>query len=159
MASVRVRFSPEFPLGVGFPAKQCCSGGIRFCSSGNKTCRGTLVHFQSIHGRLSSMANRKMPKNLCINSWYSSYLWNTTRAKETGFLSGKFPSLRKSEFRQSTSPRSIPSSIETHSPAGASILRHQRHLTRKKCSGEELLWCFTTMLEKTAHYTFIFEQK
>jgi hypothetical protein len=62
-----------------------------------------LVDFQSIHGRLSSMTNGKMRKNLCINSWCSVDLWNTAGAKQTSFLSGKFSSLRKSEFRRSTS--------------------------------------------------------
>jgi hypothetical protein len=62
-----------------------------------KRAEGLLVDFQTISGRLSRMTNEKMRKNLCM-----------VGAKETGFLSGKFPSLRKSEFYRITSPWSAP---------------------------------------------------
>jgi hypothetical protein len=50
------------------------------------------------------------------------------------------------------------SSLETQSTAGDSLLCHKSHLTRKLHSGEELLRCFTTTLEKTVLREILLEE-
>jgi hypothetical protein len=81
MASVRVHFSPGFPLGGGFPAEQ-------------------NTHVVLCVNRIPSEQKIRFPELLCI-------FRIPPEQKHDSLLPGKFPSLRSSEYHRSNSLRNF----------------------------------------------------
>jgi hypothetical protein len=77
MLSILVHFSPGFPLGGGFPAEQ--NTHIVICMN-------------------TARSKNRFPEVLCV-------FRIQPEQKPDSLLSGKFPSLRNSIYRQSSSPR------------------------------------------------------
>jgi hypothetical protein len=81
MASVRVHFSPGFPLGGGFPAEQ-------------------NTHVVLCVNRILPEQKKRFPQVLCV-------FRIPPEQKHDSLLPGKFPSLRSSEYHRSNSLRNI----------------------------------------------------
>jgi hypothetical protein len=119
MASVRVHFSPGFPLGGRFPAeqfllrrysiwqifskvyKQCCNPDHDY-----RKMRETIEEYTWC----SAYFEYHQSKNITVCSPGNSLLCgvpHTAGARPDSLLPGKFPSLRSSEYRRSNSLRNI----------------------------------------------------
>jgi hypothetical protein len=119
MASVRVHFSPGFPLGGGFPAEQLFLRRYsiwRIFSKVYKQCCNPDHDYKKMREMIeeytwcSAYFEYHWSKNLTVCSPGNSLLCRvpkTTGAKPDSLLPRKFPSLRSSDYRRSNSLRNI----------------------------------------------------
>jgi hypothetical protein len=115
MASVRVHFSPGFPLGGGFPAEQILLLRYsiwRIFSKVYKQCCNPDHDYRKMRKLIeeytwcSACFEYRRSKNMTVCSPGNSLLCgvpNTAGAKPDSLLPGKFPSLRSSKYRRSNS--------------------------------------------------------